>query len=405
MSPYLNILPLPATEIPKPQRLVLRDHSIKIWNSCNSVSADNTDARADLAKLRAFAYLLLGSAISHNVKRMATTVNLFKNALIAGRACLRANMFDLADKVMQNEAVLEVLNSKRKQAHDDQDTTLSFVIEYYCLRTLLEWKRKRSDLAEYWYKRMSELDFGSQECDVERIVDLFYEIGRDCLSHNDSVDVDNAAKWLERAQCILDRKEYCHSFTGSDLRLNVMHSFGECFDDITRTRLLTVKVQALIRLPGNTHEEQAWHILNELRSEYGSKLPILLLTLEVICARPGPDFDSNTFAKQLQEIVRSVHLIDANHRLVMYYIHKLHTQSRFHALTCIKAYVLQRLIPEEMIEWKEQTIVDYIAMVSENQAVCSTAELQTLEQDLTQFAEASKSELSPSAAQAAHVLI
>lgn len=68
-------------------------------------------------------------------------------------------------------------------------------------------------------------------------------------------------------------------------------------------------------------------------------------------------------------------------------------------------YILQRLIPEEIIEWKEQMIVGYVAMISENQGAHSMAGLQSLEQDLTQFAEASRSELSPSAAQAAHVLI
>lgn len=224
----MNILPLPANEISKPQRLILRDHSIKIWNSCNSISADSTDARTDVAKLRAFAYLLLSSAVPHSTKRITTIVNLFKNALIAGRACLRANMLDLAEKVMQSEATTEILTSESEGKRGVLHAPLPYLIEYYCLRALLGWKRRRSDLAEYWYKRISELDFGSQECDIEKVIDLFYEIGRDCLSRDDSVDIDSAAKWLERAQCMLDRKDFSQAFAGSDLRLNVMHSFGKC---------------------------------------------------------------------------------------------------------------------------------------------------------------------------------
>lgn len=365
---------------------------------------DNALEQVELAKIRAFAYLLLSSAVSPNAKRLTTIANLFKNALTAGRACLRANMLDLADKITQNEAIIETLISKRREMDGEPDAALSCVIEYYCLRILLEWKRKRSDLTDYYYKRMSELGFVLQETEIEKTIDLFYEIGRESLSRNDSVDIDNAVKWLDRAQRMLDTKDYFQVFAGSELRLNVMHSLGEYIDNTNRVRLLTIEVQALIRLPEKLHAEKIQSLLRELKSEYGPKLPILLLSLEVICAQPD-HYESDSFGLQLQEIIRSVHLIDTNHRLVMHYIHKLNSQSHSHALTCIKAYILQRLNPEDMSEWKDQTILSYITIISENQTICSTAELQNLEQDLTQFAETSKSELHPSAAQAAHVLI
>lgn len=208
----------------------MREYSINIWNSCNSVSVDNTPEQAELAKLRVFAYLLLSSAVSRNAKRLTATINLYKNALIAARACLRANMLDLADKVMQNEASIEILINKRREMQEEPDTSLPCVIEFYCLRILLDWKRKRSDLTDYWYKRMTELAFDLQEFEIERIVDLFYEIGRDSLSRNNSTDIANAVKWLERAQCMLDRKDYYQVSAGSEPRFNVMHSLGECFN-------------------------------------------------------------------------------------------------------------------------------------------------------------------------------
>lgn len=197
------------------------------------MSVNDKHEPAELARLRAFSYLLLSSVVSPNAKRLATTINLFKNALVAGRACLRADTLDLADKVTQNEAAIEVLTSKRREMHGEPDTSLSCVIEFYCLRILLEWKRKRSDLTDFWYKRMIELDFGLQGDEIEKAIDLFYEIGRDNLSRNDSVDIENAVKWLERAQCMLDRKDYCQVSAGSELRLNVMHSLGECFYNVT----------------------------------------------------------------------------------------------------------------------------------------------------------------------------
>lgn len=225
VSPYINILPFPSVDTSKPQKVAIRQYSVKIWNSCNHLStSDNPKDEVDLVKLRAFACLLLASIVTHKPKNLGTRTNLFQNALVAGRACLRAQMFDLADKLLQNEGAFGVLEQKDNKANGLLPPP--FLIEYYCLRALLEWKRKRPDLTDYWYRRARDLQVELQESDIEKIVDLCYEIGRDGLSHNDSNATADAATWLERAQSMLDQQDCSHVLAGSELRLNVMHSLG-----------------------------------------------------------------------------------------------------------------------------------------------------------------------------------
>lgn len=162
------------------------------------------------------------------MKRPAPVLDLFKYALMVARICLNAAIFDLADKVMQNEAALSILTDEMQDIPEHTGIRSSCLIEYYCLRILLDWKRKRSDLADFWYKSVTELNIQLQDSDVEKAVDLFYEIGRESLSNGTGSDNESAAKWLERALVMLNRQENVHAFASSELRFNVMHSLGTC---------------------------------------------------------------------------------------------------------------------------------------------------------------------------------
>lgn len=132
---------------------------------------------------------------------------------------------------------------------------------------------------------------------------------------------------------------------------------------------------------------------------------MLLLNLEVMCANAEFGLDQAQYAVQLQEIIRSAHIIDANHNLIMHYINWLEGVDRTLALQCIRTYILQRLIHEREEDWNEQAIVNYISLISHEEMAASTDDLQLLEKDLTTFVKKRKSCLSPFAAQASHVLI
>lgn len=138
-----------------------------------------------------------------------------------------AGAFDLAERVLQSEAATAVLAMAETTDIETYHTLPSYLIEYHCLRALLEWKRERLDLTEHWYRRINPLETNLQEREVERIVDLCYEIGRDCLAKSDHEAANNAAMWLDRALAILDQPCSSQFFAASDLRLNVMHSLGK----------------------------------------------------------------------------------------------------------------------------------------------------------------------------------
>lgn len=225
ISPYMIVLPISPANIPKDQRSVMRDYAVRIWNLCNTITDVDHDA-AFIAQARAFACLLLGSVASQNTKKPASVVKFYQSALVAGRSCLRASLFDLAEKVTDNETAIDILTNKVYREDEWPDDWSSCVVEYYCLRILLGWKRNRLDLADFWYTKMTSMRNKLDELDAEKVIDLYYEIGQNYLTQDDTESCQIAVNWLERACSVMNSENYEHMFSGSDLRLSVMHSFG-----------------------------------------------------------------------------------------------------------------------------------------------------------------------------------
>lgn len=150
-------------------------------------------------------------------------MKLFQSALTVVRECAHANVLDLAGKILEIEAgTLASLRKGTSSFEDDQEHT-SGVVEYHFLRLLWDWRRGRSDLADHQYSQVIDVPQALREEDVERVVDLFHEIGTQCLADNNA---QNAVKWLDRAVQMLAQNDYAETFTGSDLRLNTVHALG-----------------------------------------------------------------------------------------------------------------------------------------------------------------------------------
>lgn len=146
-------------------------------------------------------------------------------------------------------------------------------------------------------------------------------------------------------------------------------------------------------------------MLEQLKSEYGPRMPILLLSLEVSCIQYENANGREEYVLSLREIIRTTHLIEANHNLIMHYIHRLAAYDSAQASGCLEIYVCQRLAPEKKEEWTEQAIVSHIAVASNASETASATMLQTLERNLDQFMDAIGSVISSTAAQAAHVFV
>jgi len=397
---YTSTLPLAPTDFDRSQKAHLRELAVCIWNKCNLISAsNNVKSHGAVAKLRAFAYLLLVSIAPPGPRKSGSVPKTFENYVTATRECLRAGHVELAGKLLELEADTPLLVNGEDPTRQDTRKHVSCVVDYFCLRLLHDWKRKRADLADRHYSHLLKMPHSILESDVEKVVDLLFEIGRECLSQHDA---GNAAKWLRRAIQMMDQDHVHDAFAGTDIRLSVLHCLGRSSSGC-KHYLLTIVVQSLSAPPGQTYAVQAGDVLDRLRSEYGAKLPTLLLSLEVACNQPA--MNSDVVSTQIEVIMQTAHLIDANHRLVMHYIQKLSSASALHATRCLKKYILQRLIPEGNIDWTENGIVNYLAMHTIQKSVDPTSRVQSLEQDLDTFCDTTACGLSPIAAQSAHVLI
>ena len=144
-------------------------------------------------------------------------------------------------------------------------------------------------------------------------------------------------------------------------------------------------------------------MLDQLQTEYAARLPTLLLSLEFACNQSA--FNPDAVSTHLDCIMHTVHLIGANHRLIMHYIQKLGCASTLHATRCLKRYITQRLIPEAKTEWIEQGIVTHLTMYSAQDFAHSVPTVQDLEQELSMFCDTMGCGLGPVASQAAHVLV
>ena len=222
---YTSTLPLPSVEFSKPQKAQLRQHAVSIWNSCNLVStADDPLDHGGISKLRAFAYLLLASIAPPTSTKSRNIPKLFENSLAAIRECLQAGDLELAGKLLELEAdMIPLLEEDNGSRADDQEY-VSCAISYFCLRLLHYWKQNRRDLADRHYSHLLNTPHHLEESDVEMVVDLLFEIGKECLSQQDA---GNATVWLERAMHILDAHSTGDNFAGSDLRLNLLHCLGK----------------------------------------------------------------------------------------------------------------------------------------------------------------------------------
>jgi len=222
---YTSTLPLASTEFSKSQKAQLRWHAVSIWNHCNLISTTNDPLNhGGVSKLRAFAYLLLASIAPPTSVKSRGMPKLFKNSLTAVRECLQAGHLELAGKLIELEADKPSLLGRDNSSGGDNQGPMSLVVDYFCLRLLHSWKQRRGDLADRYYSHLLDTPHRLEESDVEMVVDLLFEMGRENLSQQDA---GNAIIWLERAIHIMDACNTSDNFAGSNLRLNILHCLGK----------------------------------------------------------------------------------------------------------------------------------------------------------------------------------
>ncbi|KAK5072569.1 hypothetical protein LTR64_004956 [Lithohypha guttulata] len=389
--PHVASLPLPSTKFTKSQKTTLKTNAVAIWNCCNIIFTKEEPATlSGIARLRGFACLLLISIGTQNNKKCIA--KLFENALVAARDCLHTDNIGLAEKLLEHVSGMQTALHTDDEAEKQQ--LRAGKVEYVSLRVLLHWRHNRYDLANHaLIEIIPDVLQCTDEATVEKVADLCYEIGNDflCKEKHDAYHADYAMVWLEWALDIVEKGMHAAYFRGSDLRLNVLHRYVQALNGRYATN-------------NNIKDnDRALEIVERLRDEYGLKLSILVLDLETRFSRN--DCDPDCVVQSIEDIIKTVYLIESNHRLILYYIQKLSELQHAKAMLCLKHYVSHRLVPEKHIEWAERAIVSYTGLFVQCSERNSSKALHLLEQDMDFFCDTLAHTLSPSAARAAHVLI
>lgn len=188
-----------------------------------------------------------------------------------------------------------------------------------------------------------------------------------------------------------------------------------CIEWVSRIRKLallqlTSQVQALASIAGTSESpnsqhnlQRAYEITDQLRRENGSKLSILLLSLEMRLGRT--EIDADAALQDLTEVVNTAHIIEENHTLILHYLRRLWSQQPGKSAECFKSYIVHRLLPQGQLDRVEKAIINYLDLFLEHNAISTSEGLRSLEADLSSFQDLIGSSLSSIAAQAAHGLI
>ncbi|KAG9796305.1 hypothetical protein KCU88_g293, partial [Aureobasidium melanogenum] len=413
----------PKTKIPPPwsfqmsfstHRLEFDRKGVAIWNTCCKLAGKSGSPRylAHLAEARAFAYLLLESSASSRRKgyhgpdpitRVGNTGLLETAARIVEQ--LAAKQDGLSQASQEN-----ILNASSFEGDSN--------VKYLLLRVALvrlgrrqakradiiqAWKQDRLDLADHFYAQLEAMQKEMSSTRMGQLVDLCYEIGKDQFNRRPrGPDI----KWLKRA-CLMAS---CTNAETADvdmqeLRLTLLHTYA---------RALLASSGGFSKCDNELHET-----LGILCQEFGHKLPVLLLHLEIHAHGRAPcpgeyntgkrpsrrlDLQSSLIEAVLSKMIQLVHITQANHKMqvILWYIHLLKTKSS-QVINALETYIVTRLIPNENNEWTESAILNLIWLLVESfdDAVRTSANMHSI---LDKIHRAWNQTLSPEAARSAHVV-
>ncbi|KAK5272684.1 hypothetical protein LTR99_002077 [Exophiala xenobiotica] len=383
---YIQALPLPRRDVTPSQRIEFDRFGVSLWNTCCKLG--KSDGRAqdvkDLATIRAFSYFLVESAASSKGKSI---IRLIKHALKASKTCLDVGLHDLGSRIVEQLASKQEDLTQIKQEHgcDEEHLINSLRWEYLLLRIALGRKQSRLELADHFYAQLCDAQPKVGPEIVAKLVDLCYEIGNDHLGRNQS---DVAAKWLERGCQLSDQSGADSGDTDvHELRLTLLHTY----------------VRAVLSVPDAAAREEGCKAMQTLREEFGHKLCVIVLQLEIYRRDESPDVGA--YCHELMKLIRTSHLILSNHKLIMHYIFHLKSMSINDAIEAIVTYITTRLAPGEESAWTDSAIVTLVWMITLSQAQDSSSFHHHATSRFNKIQTAGRMSVGPEAARAALVLL
>lgn len=126
---------------------------------------------------------------------------------------------------------------------------------------------------------------------------------------------------------------------------------------------------------------EAGNILKMLLRDYGNKLAVRLLQLDVVSKEENPN--SESYHAALDAISKMVHLTEQNFSMVLHFVHQLREYSPELSTRFLERFLLQRLVPHGHEEWITKAFITLLWMSTTRPVPCpSPSELWRLLTDL-----------------------
>jgi hypothetical protein len=182
-----------------------------------------------------------------------------------------------------------------------------------------------------------QIDIGKILADktaAEELSDVIYEIGRDEYVEK---HFDIAVQWLGRGVDLFGYQQLeLLSDTAPDLKLSTLNLLVKS--------LLARRTQEAI--------QRAHSLMDLLNAEFGDKMIVSLLSLEVMAAEAKPE--PGIYHGVLLRLFRSVHLSRPNFKTIMHHLHRLRSIDPLEACQALDDFLTIRLFENEKEEYIER---------------------------------------------------
>ncbi|RMZ74395.1 transcription factor [Pyrenophora seminiperda CCB06] len=236
-----------------------------------------------ISLLRAFSFFLLDTAGGQGTKgrQRKSCVRLIKVALKTARNCIEGNELQISTKVLERAAEYQDVLSKGNEGELKEESELveGLRARYFTMRMTLflslhielmqvqAWRQDRLDMAEHMFSKCKQLMTSLTSAAAEGLADLLYEIGKGALAKR---NYEIASLWLERAYDVLGEQDLeMLSPEVGELRLSTMQS-------------IVSPVQAYMKMKTPDTQEKAWHVLKLMETDFGDKMVVSLLKVELL---------------------------------------------------------------------------------------------------------------------------
>ncbi|GAB7337066.1 hypothetical protein MBLNU457_g2471t3 [Dothideomycetes sp. NU457] len=395
-SHLASSLPLPLAQLRSINANDIGKLGTELFNAATRANREAPDQcpGSMFALLRACGFSLVDAAYRASVKRGGqdkdAQVRAINVSLKAARTCIDNAELDVCGQIFLAAAdhVAALTGNDSGKNTDNKDAVDQVVgrmiSDFWILRATHSWKTNRIPMAEY-FLNFVKLNTDNDEgvAGLVRLADLQYEIGKDFLRKG---EWQGAVTWLERSCNGLDSVDPSRlSEDTMELRMSAMHDL----------------IKALLGSKDEKATTRAADLIALLESEFGNKMAISMLKLELLSMRePVP---ADEYQRVIVAMMTSVVLSDPNFKTIMHHIQKLKGWNASSAARTLDSFLINRLYAENNMVYIEKTLVTRV-WISTSQAV-SLEEVQSLAATVNDIYNAARRSLNADATHAAQTLM